>query len=71
MSLGGRFVQLRWGDGAESCDSVTIAGRLIAAVLMFVGAAFSATIIGFIAMFPTSNGTNNNPNGSLPGISSE
>jgi voltage-gated potassium channel len=36
--------------GCENYDPVSIEGRLVAVVLMFAGAAFSATIIGFMAM---------------------
>ena len=40
--------------GCENYDPVSIEGRLVAIVLMFVGMTFSATIIGFMAMLLTS-----------------
>jgi voltage-gated potassium channel len=42
--------------GAENYDPVSIEGRLVAVVLMFVGMVFGATIIGFMAMLLTSSG---------------
>jgi voltage-gated potassium channel len=57
--------------GAENYDPVSIEGRLVATVLMFVGAAFSATIIGFMAMLLTSNRNQNNPDDSPTGITGE
>jgi voltage-gated potassium channel len=40
--------------GCENYDPVSIEGRLVAIVLMFVGMTFSATVIGFMAMLLTS-----------------
>ena len=56
--------------GCENYDPVTIEGRMVAVVLMFVGAAFSATIIGFMAMLLTSNRPSNTPDSSS-GITDE
>ena len=50
--------------GCENYDPVSIEGRLVAAVLMFVGMTFGATIIGFMAMLLTSGGNRENPDGS-------
>jgi len=50
--------------GCENYDPVSIEGRLVAIVLMFVGMTFSATIIGFMAMLLTSGGSRENPDGS-------
>jgi voltage-gated potassium channel len=44
--------------GCENYDPVTIEGRIVAIVLMFIGAAFSATIFGFMAMILTSDNSN-------------
>jgi len=49
--------------GCENYDPVSIEGRLVAVVLMFVGMTFSATIIGFMAMLLTSGGNRESPNG--------
>jgi voltage-gated potassium channel len=57
--------------GCENYDPVSIEGRLVATVLMFVGAAFSATIIGFMAMLLTSNKNPNSPDDDSSGISGE
>ena len=40
--------------GCENYDPVSIEGRLVAVVLMFVGITFSATIIGYFAVLLTS-----------------
>jgi len=46
--------------GCENYDPVSIEGRLVAVVLMFVGVTFGATIIGYMAMFLTSKGKGDN-----------
>ena len=40
--------------GCENYDPVSVEGRLVAVVLMFVGMTFSATIIGYMAVLLTS-----------------
>ena len=50
--------------GCENFDPVSTEGRLVAAVLLFVGMTFGATIIGFMAMLLTSGRDGEKPDGS-------
>lgn len=45
--------------GCENFDPVSIEGRFIAVVLMFLGMAINGTVIGFVAMLLTSNNDDN------------
>ena len=51
--------------GCENYDPVSIEGRFVAVVLMFLGMVFSATIIGFVAVLLTSGGSQSDPDSSL------
>ena len=51
--------------GCENYDPVSIEGRFVAVILMFVGTTFSATIIGFMAVLLTSGRNRENPDGAL------
>ncbi len=42
--------------GCENLDPISIEGRLVAVILMFVGMAVNGTVIGFVAILLASNG---------------
>lgn len=44
--------------GCENYDPVSIEGRIVAVVLMFIGMAINGTVIGFFAMFLSSGSSN-------------
>lgn len=53
--------------GCENFDPVSLEGRFIAVVLMFLGMAINGTVIGFAAMLLTSNNNGENPHNDLNG----